>query len=241
MARWRAVGLALVFAAAASTARAGPPYVTDDPEPTDLGHWEIYNFVTATTTPGDTAGEAGIDLNYGAAKDVQLTMVIPAAFDNLDRLGAADLQLAAKFKLLHQQDGSWMPDLAVFPRAFVPTGARFDPERPGVLLPVWLGKDFGPWSVFGGAGLMINPGAGERNYWQSGLVVSRQLGRLSLGAEVFHMTPQDRRSVDFTGADIGATYALSRNWTLMISGGPGVQHARQNGEGFIYAALEATY
>lgn len=24
-----------------SSANAGPPFLTDDPEPTDLGHWEI--------------------------------------------------------------------------------------------------------------------------------------------------------------------------------------------------------
>ena len=29
----------------------GPPYVTDDPEPTDTGHWEIYNFVMASARP----------------------------------------------------------------------------------------------------------------------------------------------------------------------------------------------
>ena len=37
---------ALVLASAAVPARAGPPYLTDDPDPTDLGHWEIYAFTT---------------------------------------------------------------------------------------------------------------------------------------------------------------------------------------------------
>ena len=49
------IGAAMVFAlAAAGPAWAGPPFVTDDPEPTDLGHWEIYDFVSASQVPGVT-------------------------------------------------------------------------------------------------------------------------------------------------------------------------------------------
>ncbi|HEV2472203.1 MAG TPA: hypothetical protein VGS41_06025, partial [Chthonomonadales bacterium] len=37
------VGLTLLAAApAAAAASPGPPYVTDDPEPVDLHHWEVY-------------------------------------------------------------------------------------------------------------------------------------------------------------------------------------------------------
>ena len=33
-----------LLVALASEASAGPPFVSDDPEPTDTGYWEIYNF-----------------------------------------------------------------------------------------------------------------------------------------------------------------------------------------------------
>ena len=35
---------ALALAGSATAAFAGPPYLTDDPIPTDTGHWEIYAF-----------------------------------------------------------------------------------------------------------------------------------------------------------------------------------------------------
>jgi hypothetical protein len=239
LARW---GLALLAAASLATpAMAGPPYLTDDAEPTDPGHWEIYNFVTATETPGDFAGEGGLDLNYGAAKDLQLTAVIPAGFDNGD-VGAGVIELAAKYKFLHQSQGGWMPDVAFFPRIFAPTGARFDAVRPGLFLPLWAEKDWGPWSLFGGGGLQINPGAGQRNFWQTGVALSRSFGdRVSVGAEVFHQTATARDGRDFTAVDVGATYKLSPHWTLMGSLGPGVQNAREEGQYTFYAALEATY
>ena len=55
------------------TAWAGPPYVTDDPEPTDLGKWEIYGFGDGTRFAHSTEAATGFDINYGAAKDLQLT------------------------------------------------------------------------------------------------------------------------------------------------------------------------
>jgi hypothetical protein len=241
----RGLGLAaflVAICAPNATAWAGPPYVTDDPEPTDTGHWEIYNFVDGAGTPGDLVGEAGFDINYGGAKNLQLTAVIPAAFQNANEAGAGDIQLAAKYRFLQQQPGSWAPDVAFFPRVFLNTGTRYDPERPGLFLPIWAEKDWGPWSLFGGGGLQLNPDAGERNFWQTGVALSRSFGeRFSLGAEIYHQTPQDVTAKDFTGVNLGATYLLSRHWTLMVSGGPGVQHARQQGQYDFYAALLASY
>ncbi len=33
-------------------ALAGPPFVTDDPEPVELGHWEVYGFSAGTQVQG---------------------------------------------------------------------------------------------------------------------------------------------------------------------------------------------
>lgn len=239
---WWRVLLAAAALASPLVAWAGPPYVTDDPQPTDTGRWEIYSFATGTQASGDLTGEAGLDINYGAAKRLQLTAVLPVSFENGARLGAGDVELAAKYKLVSQHEGGWLPDIAIFPRVFLDTGTRFTPERPGLFLPVWAEKDFGPWSVFGGGGWQFNPGAGERNFWQSGLVVTRSFGdRFSLGAEVFHQTAQDFASKPFTGVNLGATYRLTRHWTLMASGGPGIENARAADQYDFYAALLATY
>jgi hypothetical protein len=37
-------------------AHAGPPFITDDPEPVDLGHWEVYAFSAGAAGPGDASG-----------------------------------------------------------------------------------------------------------------------------------------------------------------------------------------
>jgi hypothetical protein len=236
------VVLAAVLAAAAP-ALAGPPYVSDDPEPTPLGHWEVYNFVSAMRLSGETAGQAGLDINYGAGRDLQLTAVVPLDYETRGGAGLGDIELGAKIRLLHQAQGAPTPDLAIFPRLFLPTAsARRGPARPGLFLPVWAQKDLGPWSLFGGGGYDINPGRGARNFWQGGVGVTRSLGeRWSLGAEVWRQTADTRGGKAAAGVNLGATYRLSEHWTAMAAGGPGVENARETGRYAVYAALLASF
>src|SRR5580698_2452397 len=223
--------------ALAAPAWAGPPYVTDDPQPTDVGHWEIYNFIDGDHTPGVTAGEAGFDLNYGAAKDVQLTLVLPAAYSDDDRfdLGGGQIEAAAKFKLLHE--GGFGLDVAVFPRAFIPTDTRFDTGHVNVLLPVWVGKDLGAWQVFGGGGYQINPGPGQRSFWTGGLALTRDVTKqLNLGAEVYAHTADAADGRSFVGVNLGAGWRLTPHWSLLAAGGPGLVNARSEGQYDFYLA-----
>jgi hypothetical protein len=88
---------------------AGPPYITDDPEPTDNGHYEIYLSTQGTDTRDDVSGESGIDFNDGAPPDLQLTAVLPLDYDvpiaGPSATGPGSVELAAEYRFLHQ-DGS---------------------------------------------------------------------------------------------------------------------------------------
>jgi hypothetical protein len=236
------LALAIVLGAA-TPAWAGPPYVTDDPQPTDVGHWEIYNFVDGGHTPGVTSGEAGFDLNYGAVKDMQLTLVLPAAYvdGGAFDVGGGQIEAAAKFKLLHQ-DGFGL-DVAVFPRAFIPTsGSRFGPDHVNLFVPVWAERDFGPWQVFGGGGYQINPGPGQRSFWTGGLAATRDVNKqLNLGAEVYAHTADAADGHDFVGVNLGAAWRMTPHWSLLAAGGPGVENARTEGQYDFYIALKADY
>ncbi len=227
-------------------ALAGPTYLTDDPQPTDQGHWEIYNFAIGSHDAGGLDGEAGFDINYGAAKDLQLTVVIPADFIQArggTQIGLGDIELAAKYRFLHQADGQLTPDVAFFPRLFAPTpDRRFGEGRATLFLPLWAQKDFGRWSVFGGGGYDINPGPGQRNYWLSGVALQRAISdRLSLGAEIYHQTAEADDAKPFTGINLGATYKLAAHWSLLAAGGPGIENPDAGGRYAVYVALKADY
>lgn len=236
--------LSAALCVAPTAALAGPPFVTDDPAPTDLGHWEIYSFAAGLRVDGTTGGQAGLDLNYGAAKDLQLTAVVPLGYDTGGgRVGLSNIELAAKYRFLHQSETGLRPDVAFFPRVFTPTGGkRFGTGHASLLLPIWVGKDLGKWSLFGGGGYEINPGPGQRDFWLSGLGVTRTVAkRLSLGVEVYHHTRDADDGQAYTGVNLGALYRLTGHWSLIASGGPGVQNARREGRYDFYAALKADY
>ncbi|HWF00295.1 MAG TPA: hypothetical protein VG248_10905 [Caulobacteraceae bacterium] len=241
-------GLWLVIALAAAPAHAGPPYLTDDPAPTDTSHWEIYNYVQGLGDPAGLGGEGGLDLNYGAAKDLQLTAVLPLAWQNPNgglgsglRAGPGTIELAAKYRFLHQSAGSWTPDVSVFPRFFVPTVARFGTGRLDLLLPVWGQKDFGKWSVFAGGGYQIDPGAGQMNFWQGGIALDRQVTHaFHLGAELFSAGRASLTTSGYTTLDFASTLRLTPHWSLLASSGPLWEPGGGRGEVF-YLSLKADY
>jgi hypothetical protein len=243
----RRLALALAALLAPAAALAGPPYLTDDPQPTDTGHWEVYDYVLGVKSPDGLDGETGLDINYGAAKNLQLTAVVPLGYsargyslDGLD-VGTGTLEFAAKLKLLHQSDGSWLPDFSVFPRVFVPTNSKFGPARANLWLPVWAEKDFGPWSVFGGGGYQINPGPGEKGFWQGGIALTRGFGeRASLGAELWRQTDDAPGEGGFTAVNLGATWRLTKYWSLIGSAGPAWEDRGAHGSDF-YLALKLDY
>jgi len=223
---------------------AGPPYVTDDPEPTNTGGWEDYLYVTGTKTSGDIAGETGIELNYGAATDLQLSVSLPFDYEHMDgyRFGDGDIDLGAKYRFVHQSADSWTPDIAVFPSLSLPTAARtFGPQHLSLFLPLWMEKDFGPWSTFGGGGHTINPGQGNRDYQLFGWAVTHTVtSRLNVGLEVYHQTASVVHGRPLTNIALGIIYQMSKHFALMASGGPGVESPAQSGQAAFYASIQYT-
>lgn len=224
---------------------AGPPYVTDDPEPTDYQHFEIYAFTGGTGARGGTSGTAGIDFNYGGAPDLQLTAVLPLEFDSPLHSGTAvgigNIELAAKYRFLHQDDFGW--DVAVFPRVFLPSASHLVGDKHGsFLLPIWVGRDFGKWSAFGGVGCALNNSGGSQNYCLAAWALTREVGpALHLGAEIYHRTANEEGGRASTGVGFGATYDLSQNYHLMASFGPGIQNADETNRASWYAAMLFTF
>lgn len=235
IARW--LGAAAI-AMSSAAAVAGPPYATDDPEPTDTGHWEIYAFAAGSRADGRIEGATGLDLNYGPVPDVQLTATLPLAFtdEGGGHAGFGDVELGVKYRFLHDEAAG--VSVAIFPQIILPSASRrFGTGRVRLLLPVWAQKDFGPWSLFGGGGYTINPGAGNRDFWQGGLALTRTIDpRLSLGAEITHQSPDAAGARSTTGLRAGGIYHIAGPFSLLFSGGPVFAHRGGTGVD-LYVAL----
>jgi hypothetical protein len=189
------VGLFAVLAAGTPLpATAGPPFLTDDPEPVDYGHWEIIGFSMGTSVQGDAAGSLpGVEINYGALPNMQLHVKAAVAFNRQStgtEFGYGDTEFGVKYRLINPGEDDWWPQLAVYPVLIAPSGNTERGLGSGAIhafLPLWVQKDFGKWTTYGGGGYGINPGLGNRNYWFFGWQLQRQVtDHLALGAEIFH-------------------------------------------------------
>jgi hypothetical protein len=171
---------------------AGPPFLTDDPEPVPYRHYEAYLY---TARDGTRAGSAyagpGSEANWGAVPDVQLhiafgTTVISPAGD-VRAYGIGDLELGVKYRVIHET--KWRPEFSLYPMIELPTGsaaAGLGNGRSWYRLPVWAQKSIGPWTTYGGGGEVLNSAPGLRNYTFAGWLVQREVGKkLTLGMEAY--------------------------------------------------------
>src|SRR5437870_133807 len=96
---WSIFGIGWLLAI--GLAQAGPPFVTDDPEPPPPGGWEINVPFILERTPGKTEMDAPLfDLNYGLP-NVQLKLEIPIAIAHNDgdgKIGRASCRERVKDK-----------------------------------------------------------------------------------------------------------------------------------------------
>ena len=222
--------LALALFSAVPLIWAGPPFATDDPDPVEYQHWEVY---LGSQYEHGSDGASGtlphLEVNYGVIPNLQLHLIAPAAFDAPSgasrQFGYGDTELGAKYRFLEEAEGR--PEVGVFPLVELPTGDTARGLGSGhtqVFLPVWLQKSFGTWTTYGGAGYWINPGAGNRNWWFTGWLIQKKVRpNLTIGAEVFHETAQSIGGESDTKANLGVIWDLDETRHVLASVGPTLQ------------------
>lgn len=227
-----AVAVAVVVISA-FPALAGPPYITDDPEPTDTGHWENYLYTESAHLSGQrVTQEAGIEVNYGAFEDTQLTVSVPLNPNpGPGGFGVvwAPLGAGVKYRFIKEDEDGWRPQVAFFPSIAIPVGPANAGAPVTEFFPIWMQKSFGAWTAFGGGGYTDNPGPGNRNFANYGLALQRQVAdNLALGVEMFGQT---RDSIDdraSTAVGAAAIFDFSDTWHMLASANTGVVNARQS-------------
>ena len=138
-------------------ALAGPPFTTDDPEPVKYRHWEFYVASQNTKSADGWSGTAPhFEVNYGAVTNLQLHLIVPLAYDapahGTRQYGFGDTEVGAKYRFIQETDVS--PQVGFFPLLEIPTGSANRGLGSGqvqAFLPVWLQKEFGSWTAYGGA------------------------------------------------------------------------------------------
>lgn len=219
-----AAALSTLLAACALPAVAGPPFLTDDPEPVDYHHYEFYTFSTLDKAPdGTVTSGPSIEYNIGAAPNVQVHVVIPYVFnapvDGVRTSGIGDTELGVKYRFVQETDTR--PQVGIFPMVELPTGNANQGLGNGQAwyrLPVWIQKSWGPWTTYGGGGISINHAPGMQNNGFGGWLVQRDLGsHLTLGTEVFTQGSSTIGGRSSTFANIGGYIKPSDGFNILFS------------------------
>jgi len=175
---------------------AGPPYDTDDPEPVDFKHWELYCSSIGTSSEGITMGTAPhVEVNYGVVPNVQLHVIAPLSFysikDGETNYGYGTTEVGMKYRFVNKDSGNFQ--IGIFPLVELPTGnanENLGSAGTQLYLPLWIQKTIGKWTTYGGGGYWINPSAGNKNYEFVGWQEQYQFVKsVSVGTEIYYITP----------------------------------------------------
>ncbi|HTW75743.1 MAG TPA: hypothetical protein VMD56_12570 [Steroidobacteraceae bacterium] len=206
-------------------AAAGPPFQTDDPEPVDLGHYEFYIFsgVDGTALETDSTGPA-FEFNWGALPNTQLHAILsfgaiapsnnpeyfPAAVGP-SAYGLLDTELGVKYRFV--PESKYVPEIGTFPMIELPTGSYargLGVGKTWYKLPIWLQKDWGPWTTYGGGGYQVVNQVAYKSFPYAGWLLQRDIGeKWTLGGEIWYhaaeglATPQTQSATLF---DFGGYY-----------------------------------
>jgi hypothetical protein len=218
----------------ASAALAGPPFVTDDPEPVDPHHWEINTGVTYQNSgSGEVSGSAPFaEFNYGVVPNVQVTLGLPLDYtftSGSHHSSYGGTEIGVKYRFVQETDNR--PQIAFVPSVDIPSEAG---GHVVTFLPLWLQKSSGPWTLYGGGGLNINPGPGNRDYTFFGGVLTRDVSpATTVGAELYYQGADTVDGTGTTGATLGVTSQIGAHHALLFSVGRSLNGASTAFSGYL--------
>ncbi len=222
--------LAIVLTAG-TIAFAGPPFTTDDPEPVPFHHGEAYLFSTGAISHDAAEGLGpGVEINYSVVRNSMFHLIVPLAFyaprHGMSQFGYGDMELGIKYRFTRQSD--FLPAIGIFPLLELPSGnagKNLGSGETQAYFPLWLQKDIGKWTTYGGGGYWINPGQGNKNWVFTGLLVQYNFGdAFFLGMEILHETAQVQHASGDTRLQFGGGIPLARNTQILFSSNAGMDN-----------------
>ena len=106
---------------------AGPPFVTNDPDPPDVEQWElIFPFTLKRAADGSHSGEfVTFDINYGYDRFTQLSIEVPIPYTRAaggeTRFGVGDVLLEYKRRFGTDERAGYF---GINPQLTLPTGSK---------------------------------------------------------------------------------------------------------------------
>lgn len=211
---------------------AGPPFLTDDPEPVPYKYWEYYISSVNTFQPSVWSGTSPhFEVNYGLIRNVQVHLLVPINYMYVKhqdtKFGYADTEFGFKYCFLQETKNH--PQVGIFPIFEIPTikNDEFSNGKVKIFIPVWIQKSWDKLTTYGGAGYSINPGTGNKNPifvgWEAQYDFSQVV---TLGGELYFQSADAADSKSITALNIGGSINFSEHFHLLYSVGHNITNDR---------------
>jgi hypothetical protein len=227
------------------TVAAGPPYITDDPEPLQRHHGE---FLVASQILNAIDRFSivlpGVEFNFGLTDNVMSHLIVPFILSKPDShvatFSPGDVELGLKFRFFNETN--LLPQIGTFPHLEIPIGDSAKGAGSGsveVFIPVWFQKEFGPWTTYGGGGLWVQIAQGSTDFCLFGWEIQRELGKkLTLGAKLFATTGSFESARAQIGLNVGGSFDFSNAHHTLFSIG---REIKGSDKFLMYLAYQLTF
>ncbi|MBA3661519.1 MAG: hypothetical protein H0W64_07315 [Gammaproteobacteria bacterium] len=140
----------------ASIVQADAPFITDDPDISDVGQLQLYFYSTVQSAKHtNQIIFPALEIDYGFVPNVELHLQIPILTFIPQRVtraaGLSDIEASFKYQFIDET--TYFPSVAIVPTIELPTGdasRNLGNGRPWYKLPFWFGKVLGKWATYGG-------------------------------------------------------------------------------------------
>lgn len=236
--------LRLMICMVTTASFADPPFLSSNPTNLDYHDWQVYFYsIVNKNTFNNTDALPGLEFDFGLTPFLELDISIPMAL-NLqsdhhmpNAYGLGDTQFSFTYPLIHES--KYWPLISFSPNVFFPTGNYHRDLGNGRIwesFPFWAQKTIGSWTTYGGGGYAYNTAA--NNFFFGGIVVEHDFtDNLMLGVELFSTGAAAEDNPAFTLVDVGATYDLSKRFSLLFSVGKNIFGADNF---YMYAGITLT-
>ncbi len=233
---WLLALFAVPFLLHPSGARAGAPFLTDDPGFVAQG-WEVRPQASYESNVNGIIETGALDLNYTIVPTFKLNLTLtekridPAGGPSAS--GLADTDFKFKWRFLEEDPNGWRPAMSIAPNVTFPTASSRDGLGDGVWrykLPVQFGKTLGDYYAFGEIGYQWAASKNASDQAIYGLAVQRAVTpELTVGIELNGSAPTDSWRDYGLIANLGAAYVINDHVQVLGSIGRTVRDTDRGG------------
>jgi hypothetical protein len=231
------------------SALAGPPFITDDPEPVDAQTWEVNYAISKTWRDGGASvGMPSIDINYGLTKDIQLHAQPKIGFEKETghhSIAIDNTEVGIKYRFIDHEnkDGRWM--IGIYPMLQLPTGDSklgISRGKAQLFLPLWLQYNSNGWTIYGGSGYRVNRYQDGKNSIFTGITALYRINnRTKIGAEVYSESASVIGDKHSSGFNFAGIYNLTEDYHVLFSVGRALNNIDSTNQLSAYLGLQAIY